>query len=232
MGCPAGQKVGAERIELVPAGLRLLPSHTKIEIFNRRTGRIMKGDKAIPLSDLHAALINHAEYEPIVPPSLNSSVTTRVGRSGPNVRVNRKIAPQSRVRGSRVEGRNVLVTAGEYRGLSGTIDSCIPGGWYLVSNLFKNDDLDVVVSSQNLELIPEKVTFTASSCEERSVEIIRIHLKAAKLRLESFTEERNLSGNGPMQVKRVDAEISKTRRLIRDLQEAIDRRTDQPCEKE
>jgi hypothetical protein len=42
---------------------------TKIEIFNRRTGRVMRGEEAIVLSDLPAALMDHAEYEPIVPSS-------------------------------------------------------------------------------------------------------------------------------------------------------------------
>jgi hypothetical protein len=73
--------------------------------------------------------------------------------------VNSDVVPQSRVRASKAEGRRVLVTGGEYRGLSGKIfqdgysetdsknhsslcflylysysltgmiDSCIPGGW-------------------------------------------------------------------------------------------------------
>ena len=56
-------------LQQLPKGLRSLPSNTKIEIFNRRTGKIMKGDKAILLKDLPRVLIDHAEYEPIVPPS-------------------------------------------------------------------------------------------------------------------------------------------------------------------
>ena len=48
----------------------------------------------------------------------------------------------------------ILLTVSEF--ILGTIDSCIPGGWYLVPNLFKNDNLDVVISSLHLELIPEK----------------------------------------------------------------------------
>ena len=45
----------------------------------------------------------------------------RQGRSAPNVRVSSTVIPQSRVRGSAVEGKNVLVIGGEYRGLSGKI---------------------------------------------------------------------------------------------------------------
>ena len=56
------------KLQLLPSELRRLPPETKIEIFNRRTGKIMKGDNAIMLSDLPSALVNHAEYEPIVPP--------------------------------------------------------------------------------------------------------------------------------------------------------------------
>jgi hypothetical protein len=52
---------------LVPESLRHLDSDTKIEIFNRRTGKIMRGEESISLSDLPAALMDHPEYEPIVP---------------------------------------------------------------------------------------------------------------------------------------------------------------------
>jgi hypothetical protein len=47
------------------------------------------------------------------------------------------VEPQCRVRASAVEGKDVLVTKGEYRGLSGTIESTMPGGWYVVGHLFK-----------------------------------------------------------------------------------------------
>jgi len=56
-------------LQQLPKGLRSLPSNTKIEVFNRRTGKIMKGDNSILLKDLPKELIDHAEYEPIVPPS-------------------------------------------------------------------------------------------------------------------------------------------------------------------
>ena len=56
------------QIQLVPAGLRHLPPDTKIEIFNRRTGKIMKGNDAISMKNLPRELLEHAEYEPIVPP--------------------------------------------------------------------------------------------------------------------------------------------------------------------
>ena len=56
------------QMQLVPAGLRHLPPDTKIEIFNRRTGKIMKGNDAISMKNLPRELLEHAEYEPIVPP--------------------------------------------------------------------------------------------------------------------------------------------------------------------
>ena len=59
-------------IQLLPPHQRRLPPNTKIEIFNRKTGRIMRGDDAVLLSQLPAALMDHAEYEPIVPPLHNS----------------------------------------------------------------------------------------------------------------------------------------------------------------
>ena len=64
-----------------------------------------------------------------------------------------------------MEGKHVLVIGGEYRGLSGIIDSTLPGGWYVVSNLFKHDNLslDVIVSSDNLELMPDKISWSQSS---------------------------------------------------------------------
>lgn len=84
------------------------------------------------------------------------SILYRAGRSGHNVRVSKDIVPQSRVRVSAVENKHVLVVGGEHRGLVGTIDSAIPGGYYLVSNLF--DDrlgLDTVIRSEHLELISD-----------------------------------------------------------------------------
>lgn len=48
--------------------LQHLPSDYKVEVFNRRTGRILKGDNAIPLKDLPSVLRRHAEFEPLIPP--------------------------------------------------------------------------------------------------------------------------------------------------------------------
>ena len=80
----------------------------------------------------------------------------RKGRSGHNVRVSRNVVPQSRVRVSAVEDKHVLVIGGEHKGLMGTIDSTIPGGYYVVSNLFEDRfGLDVVIRSEHLELLTD-----------------------------------------------------------------------------
>jgi hypothetical protein len=70
----AGGEVDSNKMKLkiLPDSIRHLPADTKVEIFNRKTGRIMRGDDAILLSDLPAALMDHAEYEPIIPAPNNS----------------------------------------------------------------------------------------------------------------------------------------------------------------
>ncbi|KAL3778272.1 hypothetical protein ACHAW5_010143 [Stephanodiscus triporus] len=174
----------------IPASLHHLPADTKIEIFNRKTGKIMRGQDAILLKDLGKELMDHAEYEPIVPPltSSKSSITSRIGRSAPNVRVNSAVVPQTRVRASDAEGRKVLVTGGEHRGLSGTVDSCIPGGWFIVSGLFRNCALNVVLNKKNLALLPEKISANLPKEDQEDMLKTRIHTKAAELRLNEESE--------------------------------------------
>ena len=40
-----------------------------VEVFDRRTGRVMRGDHAVPTAKLPAALSEHAEYEPVLVPA-------------------------------------------------------------------------------------------------------------------------------------------------------------------
>ena len=47
--------------------LRHLPPDYKVEIFNRKTGRILKGSDAVTSKDLSSVLRRHAEYEPLIP---------------------------------------------------------------------------------------------------------------------------------------------------------------------
>ena len=61
------KKADNNKVELLLSGMSHLPPDTEIEVFNRKTGLVMRGDEAILLKDLPAALLNHAEYEPIVP---------------------------------------------------------------------------------------------------------------------------------------------------------------------
>lgn len=63
------KKADNNKVELLLSGMSHLPPDTKIEVLNRKTGRVMRGDEAILLKDLPAALLNHADYEPIVPTS-------------------------------------------------------------------------------------------------------------------------------------------------------------------
>ena len=46
---------------------------TKIKIFDRRTGKIIAGENAVLLSELSTVLMDHPEYEPIIPPSSSNS---------------------------------------------------------------------------------------------------------------------------------------------------------------
>lgn len=116
----------------------------------------------------------------------------RVGRTDTNVRVSNIVVPQTRVRASAVEGKRVLVTGGEFRGRIGTISSCIPGGWYLISNLYDDDhELDVLINSEKLELIND-VTSQMLPMLGHTHERIKssIHLKASQLRLSALKEKK------------------------------------------
>ncbi|KAK1741064.1 hypothetical protein QTG54_008316 [Skeletonema marinoi] len=295
------KKADNNKVELLLSGMSHLPPDTKIEVFNRKTGLVMRGDEAILLKDLPAALLNHADYEPIVPTPQSATVgeaddkeavaeelpvdpnfdpwdtsvlvgvtvvvksgpyrgitakikevrgsrwvldheavtTTlrssdchfiddgeadkdaiaahyrtkkkvsmpsfvkhgvinvsgnraiaaaaasvrRVGRTDSNVRVSNVVIPQTRphtrVRASAVEGKRVLVTGGEFRGLSGTISSCIPGGWYLVSNLYDDDhELDTEIDGW----VSSKTSYMQGRIQEQIKS--RIHSKASELRME------------------------------------------------
>ena len=51
----------------IPDVLRHLSSNFKINIFNRRSGKIMRGNEAVSVKDLPSVLVKHPEYEPMVP---------------------------------------------------------------------------------------------------------------------------------------------------------------------
>ncbi len=50
--------------------LRHLPSDYRVEIFDRKNGRILKGVDSVSIHDLPFVLRRHAEYEPLIPPPL------------------------------------------------------------------------------------------------------------------------------------------------------------------
>ena len=60
-------------LQEIPASLHHLPPDTEIEIFNRKTGKVMRGKDAILLKNLTKELMAHSEYEPIVPPRPSSN---------------------------------------------------------------------------------------------------------------------------------------------------------------
>jgi hypothetical protein len=107
----------------MPPSLRHLDPCTRVDIFNRKTGKIMSGEHAIQVRDLPDALLLHAEYEPIVPPPVSRSDPTfvREGRSARNVRVSNSVTPQSKLEACNLshKGRSVVVTKGSYRGYIG-----------------------------------------------------------------------------------------------------------------
>jgi hypothetical protein len=111
----------------LPQSLRHLDPNTRVDIFNRKTGKIMSGAQAIHVKDLPEALLLHSEYEPIVPPpaSRNDSTFTREGRSARNVRVSNSVLPQSRLEVSHYRGRSAVVIKGSYRGYIGESNAAI-----------------------------------------------------------------------------------------------------------
>lgn len=201
-------------LTLANRALRALPPNTKIEIFDRKTGLVLSGDQAVPVSHLPLLLRNHAHYEPIIPAHLLPKDVvhkSRIGRSASNIRVNSNVTPQSRKRRIN-EGRSVFVIGGQYQGYMGKISSFVSGGWYLVSGIQCEPQLDVAISSSNLELLPEetfprnlipqneqkektnhleKVHQSATIFQKIIFDELSIPLKSIKLKLKSLDQEKN-----------------------------------------
>lgn len=91
-----------------------------VEIFNRKTGKIMRGEEAIPLENLAEALQNHSEYEPILRASTDTRGTYQKARSSETAFISSNIKPQSKIRESKAKGRTALIVSGPNRGLIGT----------------------------------------------------------------------------------------------------------------
>lgn len=58
-----------EEGDKIPERLQALPQTTRLEVFDRKTGRVLRESQGILLRDLPHALEEHPEYEPIVPPT-------------------------------------------------------------------------------------------------------------------------------------------------------------------
>ena len=52
----------------IPESLQGLPPTQEVDIFDRKTGRILRGHRAVQIRHLATMLRDHPEYEPIVPP--------------------------------------------------------------------------------------------------------------------------------------------------------------------
>jgi len=161
---------------ITPSMLRSLSMDAKVEIFNRKTGRIMRGDEAIPVRGLVRALQEHAEYEPILPcPTKRAKKekqqdhTYRESRTSPNARVSSVVHPQTTmVRTSTIEGRHVLVTGGAQKGLIGKVYACIPGGWYMITDASNPDDFEYLIHSKNLRMINKNNKSTTAALDDVS----------------------------------------------------------------
>jgi len=155
---------------IIPKSLKHLSPTHKIDLFHRRTGKILSGDNAIMMKDLSKFLRDSGshEYEPMIPPSGTVDYNDGVGVDGRQVDnvnsasnnsniMNIPQEQQEKVRKSVAEGLSVLVAGGPYRGLIGKVEACLPGGWYLVSELFDEDEFefDLVIKSCHLELVKE-----------------------------------------------------------------------------
>jgi hypothetical protein len=122
--------------DFTPQVLRHLSSTDgKLDIFNRKTGRIMKGEDGISVKELTAALRKHSEYEPIIPrlPSSSAkkeSARYRQARTSATARVSETVVPQNMIRESNVAGRTVLIVGGPHKGLFGKIDASPAIGMY------------------------------------------------------------------------------------------------------
>jgi hypothetical protein len=112
----------------VPPSLQRFDPNTRVDIFNKKTGKIMSGEDAICIRDLPEALLLHAEYEPIVPADIQNlsrqqAMSQREGRSAPNVRVSRSVTAQARRTAPNYRGKMVRVTKGPYKGYIGESNS-------------------------------------------------------------------------------------------------------------
>jgi len=146
--------------------LRHLQPDLVIDIFNRKTGRIMRGENGVKVRELAPVLRSHAEYEPIVPLPLVEPCSDeirrqhvwRMARSSNNTRVSVVVQPQVRAHNSMLKGSDVMVMGGPSRGMIGKVVTCLSGNWCMISDLLDTDDRNpnIVVHASKLNVIPMK----------------------------------------------------------------------------
>lgn len=108
---------------ITPDILRLLTSKERISLFNRKTGKIMRGEDSISLKNLPRAMQNHAEYEIMLPESAcvvsAESRNFQQSRTSAAGRIRRNVEPQYTIRTSKLEGKYALIVDGPHKGLYG-----------------------------------------------------------------------------------------------------------------
>lgn len=110
--------LGAQDENSAPDALTHIPTTEKIDIFNRKTGRIMKG---VPIAQLPPLLRDHAEYEPIYFGKVKKQPNAlyRVSRTSPGGRVSAEVQPQTTMLCTKNIGDIVLVINGTLKGTWG-----------------------------------------------------------------------------------------------------------------
>jgi BRK domain. len=110
---------------ITPDILRLLTSKERISLFNRKTGKIMRGEDGISLKNLPRAMQNHAEYEIMLPACVVSagSRNSQQSRTSAAGRIRRNVEPQYTIRTSKLEGKYALIVDGPHKGLYGMLMS-------------------------------------------------------------------------------------------------------------
>jgi hypothetical protein len=110
--------LGAQDENGIPDALTHIPTTEKIDIFNRRTGRIING---VPIAQLPPLLRDHAEYEPIYFGKVKKQPFSlyRASRTSPGGRVSAEVQPQTTVLCTKNIGDIVLVINGILEGTWG-----------------------------------------------------------------------------------------------------------------
>lgn len=159
-------------VEITANTLRKMASSEECDVFNRKTGIIMRGKNGIPLKTLPVALQNHVEYEVILPHSKVKPSIYHQSRTSAAARIFQNVEPQRKI----CVGKFALISDGPHKGLYGKVDSCLPGGWFVLSNVFRGEPLEMglVVHSKHLKFLRGRI-LDRSNTDESSAK--HNHLK-------------------------------------------------------